>query len=98
MTAYAAFGEAAHEMGGSSRDYDRAGREEERALLAVCAYPAVGEGDRLAKARYLLPSRRAANLTCLSTCRLFFARQCGRDNADHYAAGKPPSDRPKLAG
>ena len=39
MTAYAAFGKAIH--------------EEERALLAICAYPAVTEDDRLAKARYL---------------------------------------------
>jgi len=54
MTAYAAFGKAVHEMGGGSRGYDRAGRGEERALLAVCAYPAVSDGDRFAKARYLL--------------------------------------------
>jgi len=53
-TAYAAFGKAVHEMGCSSRDHDEADREEERALLAICAYPAVIEGDRLAKARYLL--------------------------------------------
>jgi hypothetical protein len=54
VTAYAAFGKAVREMGCSSRDYDQADREEERALLAICAYPAVIEGDRLAKARYLL--------------------------------------------
>ena len=53
-TAYAALGKAVHKMGGSRRDYDRAGRAEELALLAICAYPAVSEGDRLAKARYLL--------------------------------------------
>ena len=53
-TAYAAFGEAMHGMVGGSGDTDRASREEERALLAVCGYPAVGEADRLAKARYLL--------------------------------------------
>ena len=41
-------------MVGGSGDTDRASREEERALLAVCGYPAVGEADRLAKARYLL--------------------------------------------
>ncbi|MGX5850027.1 hypothetical protein ACWGTO_23395 [Mesorhizobium sp. PL10] len=52
--AYAAFGEAVYEIGGSSRDYAKAGREEERALLAICAYPAISEGDRLAKAGYLL--------------------------------------------
>jgi hypothetical protein len=53
-TAYASFGEALHETGGSSRDRVRASREEETALLAICGYPAVREGDRLAKARYLL--------------------------------------------
>ncbi|MES0000951.1 hypothetical protein NKJ90_19450 [Mesorhizobium sp. M0051] len=51
---YAAFGTAIHEMDCSNRDHDRASRTEERALLAVCAYPAVREGDRRAKARYLL--------------------------------------------
>ncbi|MGX5806088.1 hypothetical protein ACWGS9_33580 [Bradyrhizobium sp. Arg314] len=54
MTAYVAFGKAVREMGGSSCDLDRASRKEERALLAVCAYPAVSESDRLAKVRYLL--------------------------------------------
>ncbi|RUW35245.1 MAG: hypothetical protein EOS38_04500 [Mesorhizobium sp.] len=53
-TKYVVFGKAIHEMGGSSRDYDRASRAEEKALLAICAYPAVREGDRWAKARYLL--------------------------------------------
>ncbi|WP_287066880.1 hypothetical protein [Mesorhizobium sp.] len=51
---YAAFGKAIHEVDGSNRGHDRASRAEERALLAVCAYPAVREGDRRAKARYLL--------------------------------------------
>ncbi|PAP92093.1 hypothetical protein [Mesorhizobium wenxiniae] len=51
---YAAFGKAIHEVDGSHRDHHRASRAEERALLAVCAYPAVREGDRRAKARYLL--------------------------------------------
>jgi hypothetical protein len=41
--AYAAFGKAVHEMGGNRRDYNRAGREEERALLAVCAYQRSGK-------------------------------------------------------
>ncbi|WP_245468216.1 hypothetical protein [Mesorhizobium sp. M1D.F.Ca.ET.043.01.1.1] len=54
MTAYAEFGKAVHERGGSIRDYDRASRAEEKALLAICAYSAVREGDRWAKARYLL--------------------------------------------
>lgn len=53
-TAYAAFRQAIHEVGGSSREHDRASQEEETALLAICAYPAVSKGDRLAKAQYLL--------------------------------------------
>ncbi len=53
-TAYAEFGKALHELGGVSGDPVRASRQEERALLAICGYPAVGERDRLAKARYLL--------------------------------------------
>ncbi|MBZ9703250.1 MULTISPECIES: hypothetical protein [unclassified Mesorhizobium] len=52
--AYVEFGKALHEIGGGTGDLARASREEERALLAICGYPAVGEGDRLAKARYLL--------------------------------------------
>lgn len=40
---YAAFGEALHDMGGGSSESDRASREEERALLAICDYPAVGK-------------------------------------------------------
>ncbi|MDX8496416.1 hypothetical protein RFN29_33385 [Mesorhizobium sp. VK22B] len=43
--AYEAFGRAVHQRGGNSRDYNRASRAEERALLASCAYPAVSEGD-----------------------------------------------------
>lgn len=50
--AYAALGTAMRQIGCSSRD--QASRTEERALLAICAYPAIGERDRLAKARYLL--------------------------------------------
>ncbi|WP_245474391.1 hypothetical protein [Mesorhizobium sp. M2A.F.Ca.ET.042.01.1.1] len=52
-TAYAGFIKAVHEMGGS-RDYDRASQAEEKALLAICAYPAITEGSRWDKARYLL--------------------------------------------
>lgn len=51
---YAAFGKAIQEKDGGNREHDRASRAEERALLAVCAYPAVREGDRRAKAGYLL--------------------------------------------
>ncbi|WP_292638070.1 hypothetical protein [Mesorhizobium sp.] len=53
-TAYSSFGEALHETGGGRSDPARASGEEERALLAICNYAAVWEGDRLAKARYLL--------------------------------------------
>ena len=49
--AYAAFGKALHDIGADSGG---ASREEERALLAICGHAAVEEGDRLAKARYLL--------------------------------------------
>jgi hypothetical protein len=51
---YATFAKAIHEMDGSDRGHDRASRAEERALVAVCAYPAISECDRRAKARYLL--------------------------------------------
>ncbi|AZO51536.1 MAG: hypothetical protein EOS54_14145 [Mesorhizobium sp.] len=53
-TAYAAFNKAVHETGGNSRDYDEASREEERALISICAFPVATQGDRFAKARYLL--------------------------------------------
>ncbi|QKD00011.1 hypothetical protein [Mesorhizobium sp. NZP2298] len=53
-TAYSSFGEALHDIGGGRNDSARASREEERALLAICSYAAVGQEDRLTKARYLL--------------------------------------------
>ncbi|MDX8451114.1 hypothetical protein [Mesorhizobium captivum] len=52
--AYAALGKSFHEGGGGSCGQDRASREEEKALLAICAYPAARESDRFAKARYLV--------------------------------------------
>jgi hypothetical protein len=39
--------------GVSKRAYDDADRVEQRALLAVCSYPAIDVGDRQAKAHYL---------------------------------------------
>ena len=51
---YAAFVKAIHEIDSRDRGHDRASSAEEGALLAVCAYPAVSEDDRRAKARYLL--------------------------------------------
>lgn len=53
IASYVALSNSIHKVSGCS-DYDRVNREEERALIAICAYPAVSEGDRLAKARYLL--------------------------------------------
>ena len=54
LTTYATFGKVVHEVSGKDRDYDNANREEERALLAICGYPAATQGDRLTKARHLL--------------------------------------------
>jgi hypothetical protein len=51
---YAAFGRAIHETGSSGRDCTKASRAEEKALVAVCSYPAVSEADRRVKAKYLL--------------------------------------------
>lgn len=51
---YAAFVTAVQGMHSGDQTHARASRTEEKALLAVCAYPAVGESDRRAKARYLL--------------------------------------------
>ena len=52
--AYAAFEEALHGIGGDNSGSASASREEERALLAICRYVAVGEEDRVVKAQYLL--------------------------------------------
>jgi hypothetical protein len=54
FASYAASDRTVQDMGGSSRDHDSASQEEEGALLAIWAYPAVSGGDRLTKARYLL--------------------------------------------
>jgi hypothetical protein len=51
---YAAFGTAIQDPASSGRDHHIASRAEEKALLAVCSYPAVSEADRRAKAGYLL--------------------------------------------
>ena len=52
--AYAAFGRAIHETGSNGCDCAKASRAEEKALVAVCSYPAVSEADRRVKAKYLL--------------------------------------------
>lgn len=75
-TAYSFLGEALHEIGGGRSDSAKASREEERALLAICGYSAVGEGDRLAKARYLLEIEARGEL----------------DLAEHIYAGCSPID------
>ncbi|RCW81468.1 hypothetical protein [Phyllobacterium bourgognense] len=51
---YEAFGKAIQEKDDTGHGHDKAGRAEEEALLAVCAYSAISEGDRRTKARYLL--------------------------------------------
>jgi hypothetical protein len=51
---YAALVEAIRVAEAGSNEPAKASRAEEKALLAVCAFPARSEGDRRAKARYLL--------------------------------------------
>ena len=53
-TAYGAFVEMIRSTGAKSGGPAKASRIEEKALLAVCAFRAQSEGDRRAKARYLL--------------------------------------------
>ena len=53
-TTYEVFGKAIQTMDGNNCDPDEASRAEEKALLAVCAFSAIGDGDRRTKARYLL--------------------------------------------
>jgi hypothetical protein len=53
-TAYGAFVETIRATGARSGGPAKASRIEEKALLAVCAFRARSEGDRRAKARYLL--------------------------------------------
>ena len=53
-TAYGAFVETIRATGAKSGGPAKASRIEEKALLAVCAFRARSEGDRRAKARYLL--------------------------------------------
>ena len=52
--AYQAFAETIRATGAKSGEPAKASRIEEKALLAVCAFRARSEGDRRAKARYLL--------------------------------------------
>ncbi|MEI5680461.1 hypothetical protein G6N74_28550 [Mesorhizobium sp. CGMCC 1.15528] len=59
---YAAFGRAIHATGGKGSDHAEASRTEERALVALCCYPAVSDADRWAKAKYLLKIERRGEL------------------------------------
>lgn len=59
---YLAFGRAIHATGGNGRDHARASRTEEKALVALCSYPAVTETDRWVKARYLLKLEQRGEL------------------------------------
>lgn len=53
-SAYMAIHKTVEEISGSGGVFDKACRTEENALMAICAYPAITEDDRLAKASYLL--------------------------------------------
>ncbi len=53
-SAYASLRRTVDEIGSRGSAFDKACRIEEKALVAVCAHPAISEGDRLAKAAYLL--------------------------------------------
>lgn len=53
-SAYAALGRTVEKTGSHGSVFDKACRTEEEALLAICAHPSITEGDRLAKASYLL--------------------------------------------
>src|SRR5262249_9056787 len=52
QVAYAALGKAIDAP--KAPDREQANQTEEKALLAICAYPAINEEDRRAKATYLL--------------------------------------------
>ncbi|TIQ40903.1 MAG: hypothetical protein E5X49_21125 [Mesorhizobium sp.] len=52
--AYAGFYRVFNQAGSSKYDRERADKDEQEALMAVCSYPAISRNDRWAKARYLL--------------------------------------------
>jgi hypothetical protein len=54
MAAYATLMKAIRKPSGRHNDHAASSRAEEKALLAVCGFPAIGEADRRAKATYLL--------------------------------------------
>ncbi|RUW60616.1 hypothetical protein [Mesorhizobium sp. M7A.F.Ca.US.008.03.1.1] len=51
-----------HQAGSSSCERERADRIEQKALLAICSYPATSRGDRRAKADYLLTAETRGEL------------------------------------
>ncbi|MFE0015216.1 hypothetical protein ACFWXH_10250 [Mesorhizobium sp. NPDC059054] len=53
-SSYAALRKTVDQIGGSGVVFNNACRTEENALMAICVYPAATEGDRCAKASYLL--------------------------------------------
>jgi hypothetical protein len=53
--AYARFMKAIRKPNGSRDNHAAASRDEEKALLDVCGFPAATAADRRAKAAYLLP-------------------------------------------
>ena len=54
QAAYAALVALIRRADGGGRGHDKVDRVEQKALLAVCSYPAIEEADCRAKARYLL--------------------------------------------
>ncbi|HEV2505352.1 MAG TPA: hypothetical protein VGV39_19910 [Mesorhizobium sp.] len=53
-SAYSALRTTVDKIGSRGAVFANACRAEEKALMAICAYAAITEGDRLAKAAYLL--------------------------------------------
>ncbi len=52
--AYEALHQVVHSAGSTWNDREIADRIEQQALLAICAHPATGSGERRVKAEYLL--------------------------------------------
>jgi hypothetical protein len=52
--AYATFMKTIRKPHGTRKDHAASSRSEEKALLAICGFPAISEVDRRAKATYLL--------------------------------------------
>ncbi|MBN9237874.1 MAG: hypothetical protein J0I58_29150 [Mesorhizobium sp.] len=61
-SAYMALRKTVEGIGSRGNAFDNACRTEEEALIAICAYPAATEGDRLAKSTYLLQTEARGEL------------------------------------